>query len=77
MTEEHHVPPTKTLWMLMCDIGYAVELHPFYAVSEQEAEQKAQTWIEQQGPRILSRISLKPSPHGFRILRTELPGFLE
>ena len=54
MTEEQHVPPTKTLWILMCDIGYAVELHPFYAVSEQEAEQKAQAWIEQQGSRIIA-----------------------
>lgn len=73
MTEDH-VSPTKTLWILTCDIGFANELYPFYATSEEEAEQKAQAWIEQRGPRILGRVSLKPSPHGLRILERELPG---
>lgn len=74
MTEEHQLSPTRTLWILICDIGYANELYPFYAVSEEEAEQKAQAWIARQGSRIQSRVSLKASPHGFRILERELPG---
>ncbi len=75
MTEDH-VLPTKMLWILTCDIGFADELYPFYAVSEEEAEQKAQAWIEQRGSRILGRVSLKPSPHGLRIFERELPGMI-
>lgn len=69
--------PSRILWLLTCDIGYADEVHPFYAISEEEAEQKAQAWIEQQGPRILRRTSLRPSPNGFTIHWRELPGKIQ
>lgn len=74
MTEEPQEGETRTLWLLICDIGYADEIHIIYATSEEDAEHKAQIWIEQQGERIKKRISLTPRPHGFRILKRELPG---
>lgn len=76
MTEEPQEERAKTLWLLICDIGYADEIHIIYAISEEEAEHKAQAWIEQQGERIKKRISLTARPHGFRILEKELPGKL-
>jgi hypothetical protein len=74
MTAEHPQKTVKTLWLLICVLSYGNELYPFYAVSEEEAEQKAQAWINQQGPRIRGRISLNPSPNGFTIHYRELPG---
>ncbi len=76
MVDELNVGPEKILWLLICDLGYANILVPFYATSEEEAEQEAQVWIGKQGPRILRRISLQPYPCGFKIHHRELPGKL-
>jgi hypothetical protein len=64
----------QTLWVLVCDVGYAHECHLLYASTPEEAEQQAQAWIEQQGERILRRLNLYPSPGGFTIARTYVPG---
>jgi hypothetical protein len=73
--------PTKhlTLWLLECyEQGSEWhELVPFYAVSEEEAEQKAQQWIEQKSPRIFIRVKLQAYPKGFLIYRRTLPGEIE
>lgn len=67
--------PVKTLWMLECDNGYSLELIPLYAVSEQEAEQRAEDYLRKSS-RHLSRRSLRHFPNGFTIHRTSLPGRL-
>ena len=74
MAEERQEGPHKMLWLLICDVGYANEIYPLYAVSEEEAELKAQEWITRQGARILRRVSLTPKPEGFRLSFRELPG---
>ncbi len=76
MTTEHPKKTIKTLWLLICALSYGNELYPFYATSEEEAEQKAKAWIERQGSRILARISLAPSPNGFTIHYRVLPGHI-
>lgn len=76
MAEEQQEEPKKMLWLLICDVGYADEIHPLYAVSTEEAEEKAQEWIARHGSRILRRVSLSAKPEGFRLNFRELPGQL-
>lgn len=69
------IAPTKMLWILEYTEGdgYWCKLVPFYAVSEQDAEQQVQKWIEQRPYKIV-RTGLRPYPQGFRIHREMLPG---
>ncbi len=64
----------KTLWILTCDVGYANQLYSFYAHSREEAEQITQAWIEQQGKRILHRLTLSEYPAGFVVHHWRIPG---
>ena len=65
--------PQKTLWMLVCDIGFERHLKAFYAISEKDAQSQAQQWLEKL-PGIGIPISLRAYPRGFTIAYVELPG---
>jgi len=71
LAEEAALP--RTLWMLECYNGSYHELIPIYAISEEDANQRAETHIHE-SEKSLTRIGLHPFPGGFVIHRSRLPG---
>jgi len=71
MSEE--ISAQKTLWMLECEDGFSRELVPIYALSEEEANQRAEEHIRE-SERSLTRVGLRAFPGGFTIYRSSLPG---
>jgi hypothetical protein len=69
------IAPEKMLWILEYteDDSNWYKLVPFYAISEQDAEQQVQEWIEQIPYRVF-RKGLRAHPQGFRMHRRTLPG---
>ena len=69
------IVPEKMLWLLECTEGDGdwSKLVPFYALSEQDAEQQTQKWIEQYPYKIV-RTGLRAYPQGFRMRLRTLPG---
>ena len=63
----------KTLWMLECENGYSRELFPIYALSEEEANERAEEYIRKSA-RPLTRVELRSFPGGFTIHHSSLPG---
>ncbi len=72
--QQQQLPLAKTLWILTCDVGYANQLFSFYASSQEEAETRAQVLLQQQGKRILHRLSLIEYPNGFVVHHWRIPG---
>jgi hypothetical protein len=64
----------RTLWILAYYNGAHCSLRPFYALSEDDAENQVQAWIEQQLPSKIVRESLRAFPGGFKFGTGELPG---
>ncbi len=67
-----------TLWILGYDDGSGdtrtpIYYVPFYAISMEEMEQKAQKWLAQRLYPV-RRISLQEYPDGFQIWHSFLPG---
>lgn len=65
---------TKVLWMLAYDDdGLCDKLVPFYASSEEDAEQQARHYIECLPCEVILR-SLRAYPTGFVLMYERLPG---
>ena len=67
-----------TLWILgyddcSGDIRAPIYYVPFYAVSREEGEQKAQRWLAKQLYPV-RQVSLQEYPDGFQIWHSVLPG---
>lgn len=75
IVQSHHPEPVKTLWMLVCHTqgNDTYQLVPFYAFSEEDAEQQVQHWLSKQSCST-ARISLRSFPDGFVICRQRLRG---
>lgn len=75
IVQSHHPEQVKTLWMLVCHAQEhdTHQLVPFYAVSEEDAEQQVQQWLSRQSCSMV-RISLRSFPDGFVICRQRLRG---
>ena len=65
--------PQRTLWLLECYNGSYHELIPIYAVSEEDANQRAEKHIHE-SEKSLTRVGLYAFPGGFVIHRSRLPG---
>ncbi len=65
--------PQRTLWMLECWKGNYHQLIPFYALSEEDANELANKHIRE-SDKHLTRVSLQAFPGGFVIHRSCLPG---
>ena len=65
----HHGTPIEYLWVLVVGRpGHTDQLITFYAVNEEEAQQKAAALDQGQ------RRDLFPAPAGFQFVSTRLPG---
>ncbi len=65
--------PQRTLWMLECSNGSYHELIPIYAISEEDANERAEKHIRE-SEKSLIRTGLQAFPDGFVIHRSRLPG---
>ncbi len=72
---------TMTLWILGYDDGSddrrtPIYYVPFYALSAEEVEQKAQKWLAKRLYPV-RRLSLQEYPNGFQVWYSHLPGTMQ